>query len=98
MATLFPQVDFWGFNLQQDDYDPDAKEEARNVISMQGDLNHDMAKMLRKRRKGKGEKVLLIGSQNDSPLRNIVYHKQLEPNMSLLPISEMTEDYLSGKP
>ena len=97
MATLFPYVDFWGFNTPQDDYDPEEAGEQMNVTCIEGDLGQDMARMIKKKRRGKGETVLMIGCQNDSPLRNIVYHKQLEPNMSLLPIQEMTEDYLSGE-
>ena len=38
----------------------------------------------------------MIGSHVDSPLRNIVHHKQLEPNASLIPVADMPEDYLSG--
>ena len=87
VSQLFADVSFVAYGAE---YDPEAH---ANVRAEAGEFGAAQA-----REWGvSGREFLLIGGQGEAPLKHLLHHALMRPAFSLLALSEVPPDFLSGE-
>ena len=93
VAQLFPDVMFVGYG-REEEYDPTAP--GISNLTLRGE-EFTSASGREWGMRGPSHPVLLIGGQGERHLRQLIHHALVRPMFSLLALSEVPEDFLSGE-
>jgi hypothetical protein len=97
IAGLFPNVQFVAYACEEDVYDPEKPQaNPLNLTKSTANFTTDKAREWGMCAPDFGP-VLLIGGQGETPIKQLMHHALVRPRFSLLVLSDMPPDYLSGE-
>lgn len=93
VAQLFPDVTFVGYG-REEEYDPSAP--GISNLTLRGEEFTSNSGREWGMREGSHNVVMVCG-QGEKPLRQLIHHALVRPSFSLLALSDVPDDFLSGE-